>query len=328
MSHIDNLIDDTETILVNPKRRKFSVSTPRHYALQRRHFFLFQIIPSIGAIAALVLLFWFPIGALELSLFFVLWFASAFGITLGYHRHLAHKSFKAKPWVRRCLMYLAFVAAQGPPVSWAAIHRLHHSESDKEEDPHSPNLHGSGWMNRLKGLAHAQIMWMRKHEYPSVTHYIPDLYDDKLMMKLDKHYMPVNVLGLAIPGLLGALYYQTFTGALMCFLWGGYLRMVVLDHIIWLINSILHTTGRPTFNTGDNSRNGYLLSLITLGESFHNNHHAFPGSAHFGLHWYNPDPGYYLLKLLEKLGLVWDIKVPKKKRISAKLKTKEILSHE
>ena len=313
-------IDDTEIILVDPARRRFTAATPYHHTLQKRHFLLFEVVPFLGTIAAFVLLFWIPLGPLELILFFGLWYVSGFGVTLGYHRHLAHKAFKAKDWVRGTLMFMAFLATQGPPISWAAFHRLHHSTSDKPGDPHSPNLHGKGFVNRLKGLLHAQVMWMKKHDYPGVAHFIPDIYQDKFLMKLDKYYMRVAIAGLVFPALAGALYYQTIAGAVNCFLWGGLVRLFVVDHIIWSINSVLHTFGKQPFRTGDESRNGYFISIITLGESFHNNHHAFPGSANFGLAWYRPDPAYWVLKILEKFGLVWDVKVPGGERLKTKMR--------
>jgi stearoyl-CoA desaturase (delta-9 desaturase) len=315
-------LDPTEIILTDDSRRKFASATPFHHALQRRHFFLFEVLPFIGTVVAITMLFWQPIGALELGLFFGLWYVSGFGITLAYHRHLAHRAFKAKPWLRTTLMLMAFLATQGPPLSWTAFHRLHHGSSDEPGDPHSPNLHGKGFFNRLKGLLHAQVMWMYRHDYPGVTHFIPDLARDRLMLKLDRYYLPVALAGIAFPAVVGALYYQTWLGAFTCFLWGAMVRLFVCDHLIWHINSVLHTFGKRRFQTGDESRNGYFMSIITLGESFHNNHHAFPGSADFGLGWHRPDPAYWVLKLMEQFGWVWDVRVPSKQRIQQKTRSK------
>ncbi len=315
-------LDETETIHTNPDRRRFIEATPYHHALQRRHFMLFEILPFLGTVFALVLAFYYPPGALEFILFFGLWFISGLGVTLGYHRHVGHRAFKASNFVRGTLIGMGFLGTQGPLISWAATHRLHHSSSDEPDDPHSPNLHGKDLFSRIKGLFHAQVMWMRKHDYPSVSHFVPDLYHDRFIMKLDRYYMKVAIAGLIFPAVVGAFYYQTLIGTLNCFLWGSVIRLFVVDHIIWSINSVLHTTGKRLFETGDESRNGYFISLITLGESFHNNHHAFPGSAFFGLAWYRPDPAYWVLKTLEYFGLVWDIRVPSKQAIKRKLRKK------
>lgn len=311
--------DITEGVYTDPGKRGISVSTPYHHRLQRRHFALFEVLPLLGTLFATGWAFYVPVGWLELVLFFVLWQFTAIGITLAYHRHMGHQAFQAKPWVRTLLFILACMATQGPPLSWAAFHRLHHSVSDQPGDPHSPNLHGPGWWNRLRGLLHAQILWMYRHDYPSAARYIPDLRNDKLLWRIDRWYLRIAFAGLALPALIGWIYYGTLLGVFQCFLWGGVVRLFVLDHIIWFINSALHTAGRQPFATGDGSRNGVLISFLTFGESFHNNHHAFPGSAAFGLCWYQPDPAYWILRGMAALGWVWDVRVPSEARIQARL---------
>jgi stearoyl-CoA desaturase (delta-9 desaturase) len=159
---------------------------------------------------------------------------------------------------------------------------------------------------------------MAKHEYPSTVHYVPDLLRDRAIVKVDKYYYYWIALGLLLPAAIDGLVHHSWVGALNGFLWGGVVRMFLLGHIIWSINSFLHRFGPRLFATPEHSRNGPLFSLVTLGESWHNNHHAFPNSASFGLTWYRLDPGFWLIKLLEGAGLASGVKVPTKDRIRTK----------
>jgi stearoyl-CoA desaturase (delta-9 desaturase) len=156
---------------------------------------------------------------------------------------------------------------------------------------------------------------MAKHAYPNVVRYAPDMLRDRDLQRVTRHYHWWILLGLAFPALLGGIYHQSINGALSGLLWGGLLRMVVLEHIIWSINSLLHTFGSRPYETRENSRNSALLSLVTLGESWHNNHHKFPNSPSFGLAWYRPDPGYWFLCLMAQIGAAKDLRIPKAEAI-------------
>ena len=303
-------------------RRKV-ISSPYLHRLQRRHFLLFDVLPIIGTVAALAFLAVRPLGVTELVLLFSLWLLTGLGITVGYHRLFTHRTFKAAQPVTIALAILGSMAGQGAVVSWVALHRRHHECSDREGDPHSPNLSGAGFMGRLKGLAHSHFLWMRRHEYPNIVHYAPDLLKNRPLIRVARHYYTWVVIGLAIPALIDGLVSMSWTGAVSGLLWGGLVRIFVLEHIVWAINSFLHIMGTRPYQSRENSRNGAIFALITLGEAWHNNHHAFPESPSFGLDWYRLDPGYWLIKTLAACGLATDLKLPAKDRREAKRVTND-----
>ncbi|MFE7718078.1 acyl-CoA desaturase [Nocardia rhizosphaerihabitans] len=298
--------------------RKKTISTPYIHRLQRRHFLLFDVAPIAGTVAALGFLFERPFGVVEFALLFGMWLATGLGITVGYHRLFTHRTFHTTSAVAAVLAVLGSMAGQGPVVSWVALHRRHHEYSDRAGDPHSPNLSGDGVRGVLRGLAHSHFLWMRRHEYPNVVHYAPDLIKDRSLMRVARLYYWWVGLGLLIPTVLGGLLTLSWTGAVSGLLWGGFVRIFLLEHIVWAINSFLHMVGTRPYRSRENSRNGGVFALITLGESWHNNHHAFPESPSFGLHWYRLDPGYWLIWTLETFGLAWDLKIPSADRLAAK----------
>ncbi|MFB8006410.1 acyl-CoA desaturase [Nocardia sp. NPDC056000] len=295
-----------------------TVSNPYIHRLQRRHFLLFDILPIIGTAVAIGFLWVRPFGALEFGLLFGLWLITGLGITAGYHRLFTHRTFKATGWVAALLAIAGSMAGQGPVISWVALHRRHHECSDQEGDPHSPNLSGDGWRGALRGLAHSHFLWMHRHEYPNVVHYAPDLLKDRSLVRISRLYYWWIMLGLAIPALIGGLVTLSWTGAVSGLLWGGFVRIFVLEHIVWAINSFLHMFGTRPYDSRENSHNGGIFALLTFGESWHNNHHAFPESPSFGLQWYRLDPGYWLIRLLAGAGLAWDLRMPSESRMAAK----------
>ncbi|WP_342801414.1 acyl-CoA desaturase [Nocardia sp. No.11] len=298
--------------------RKKTISNPYIHRLQRRHFLLFDVAPIVGTLAALAFLFVRPLGAVELGLLFGMWLLTGLGITVGYHRLFTHRTFRTTPAVAAVLAVFGSMAGQGPVVSWVALHRRHHEYSDREGDPHSPNLSGDGLRGALRGLAHSHFLWMRRHEYPNIVHYAPDLIKDRSLVRVARLYYWWVGLGLLLPAVLGGLLTLSWTGAVSGLLWGGFVRIFLLEHIVWAINSFLHMMGTRPYQSRENSRNGGVFALITLGESWHNNHHAFPESPSFGLHWYRLDPGYWLIWTLETFGLAWDLKIPSADRLAAK----------
>ncbi|MFF2555864.1 acyl-CoA desaturase [Nocardia sp. NPDC058058] len=295
-----------------------TVSNPYIHRLQRRHFLLFDILPIIGTLVAIGFLWVRPFGALEFGLLFGLWLITGLGITAGYHRLFTHRTFKAAGSVSALLAIAGSMAGQGPVISWVALHRRHHECSDQEGDPHSPNLSGDGWRGALRGLAHSHFLWMHRHEYPNVVHYAPDLLKDRALVRISRLYYWWIGLGLAIPALIGGLVTLSWTGAVSGLLWGGFVRIFVLEHIVWAINSFLHMFGTRPYESRENSHNGGIFALLTFGESWHNNHHAFPESPSFGLQWYRLDPGYWLIRLLAGAGLAWDLRMPSESRMAAK----------
>jgi stearoyl-CoA desaturase (delta-9 desaturase) len=245
----------------------------------------------------------------DLVIFAVLYVLTGLGITVGFHRLFTHRSFKTGPVVRGVLAILGSAAIEGPVISWVADHRKHHAFSDLPGDPHSPHVdHGSGWRGTLRGLAHAHIGWLFVHDQRGARdRYAPDLLADPVMRFVDRWFFVWAVGGMAVAFGLGGLIGGTWQAALSALLWGGAVRLLLLHHVTYSINSICHVFGRRRFVTTDESRNVFWLSLITFGESWHNNHHAFPTSARHGMGRWEIDPSALVIRALARLGLAWDV---------------------
>ena len=221
----------------------------------------------------------------DLIVFAIVYPLTGLGITVGFHRHLTHRAFKAKGPVRAALAILGSAAVEGPVISWVADHRKHHAFSDEPGDPHSPHVdHGGGLRGTLKGLAHAHLGWLFVHDQRALkTRYAPDLLKDPLIRFVDRTFVLWVLAGLAVPFGLGWAIGGSFHAALTGLLWGGLVRMFMLHHVTYSINSLCHFFGRRDYETGDHSRNLAWLAPLSFGESWHNNHHAFPTSARHGL---------------------------------------------
>ena len=257
----------------------------------------------------------------DIAIFLVLYVATGLGITVGFHRLLTHRSFKTTPAVRGTLAILGSAAIEGPVISWVADHRKHHAFADKPGDPHSPHVdHGGGWGGALKGLVHAHFGWLFIHtQRGAKDRYAPDLIADPVVKFVDKTFLVWAVAGLIVPFILGGLIGWSIEAALTGLLWGGAVRMFVLHHVTYSINSLCHFFGRRDFDTPDHSRNLLWLTVPSFGEAWHNSHHAFPTSAVHGLGGrFQADPGALLISGLERLGLAWDVVRPSQERIAAK----------
>lgn len=302
------------------QRDRTAISSPYLHKMQRRHFMLFDVLPFAGTVVALALLAVHPIGGVEIGLFTAFFFLTGFGLTVGFHRLFTHRAFKAKTAVRVALTILGDMAARGPMISWTAMHRRHHQRADHEGDMHSPNMHGRHLAGRVRGFLHSHCTWMYRHDYPNVVHYVPDLLADKAVMMADRRYHRWIVLGLLLPAALGGLLTGSWMGVLTGFLWGGAVRMFVVSQLVSALNSFLHIFGSRPFPMRDNnSNNSVILALLAWGEGWHNNHHAFPDSASFGFKWYQVDPGYWLIRLLQATGCVWDVRLASGDHIAAKM---------
>lgn len=245
----------------------------------------------------------------DVVIFAVAYVLTGLGVTVGFHRLLTHRSFQCKRWVKAALTILGSAAIEGPVTAWVADHRKHHDFSDQIGDPHSPHAeHGHGFKGELQGLFHAHVGWLFVHTHRGAKdRYARDLRSDPMMMWLDKTFLVWALGGLVacwVAGyLLGGSVHAGWTGLL----WGGGVRMLVVHHVTYSINSICHYTGRRQFQTPDESRNVFWLAPFTFGESWHNNHHAFPTSARHGMSRWQFDPSAYVIWSLEKLGLAWDV---------------------
>ena len=245
----------------------------------------------------------------DLVVFAVLYGATTLGITVGFHRLLTHRSFATSPALRGLFAILGSVAIEGPVISWVADHRKHHAFSDQLGDPHSPHVdHGSGWTGALRGLLHAHVGWLFVHnQRGSKERYAPDLLRDPVVRAVDRWFVLWALSGFALAFGLGWAIGGSVSAGLTALLWGGVVRMMVLHHVTYSINSLCHFFGRRPYATGDESRNLAWLALPSFGEAWHNNHHAFPTSAAHGLRWWQVDVSAATIGLLERLGLVWDV---------------------
>jgi len=278
-------------------------------ALDRFASAVVTLVPPLLLVAAVV----FGWGGLlhwnDLVVFTVTYLLFGFGITVGFHRLLTHGSFKTHRWLRLTAAALGSAAVEGPVIEWVATHRKHHRFSDEEGDPHSPHVgHGSGFRGALRGLFYAHIGWVfRDAEVADENRYAKDLLADPLMRFVDATFFAWVLVGLAFPFALGWALTGTVVGGLTGMLWGGAVRIFVLHHVTFSVNSLCHFFGRQPYETGDHSRNLAWLALPTMGESWHNNHHAFPTSARHGLRRWELDGSGAVIWALEKLGLAWDV---------------------
>jgi len=245
----------------------------------------------------------------DLVVMAVTYLLTGLGITVGYHRLFTHRSFKTSPPVRALFAALGSAAIEGPVIEWVANHRKHHQFSDQPGDPHSPHVdRAGGWRGALGGLFHAHMGWIFSDEdMASEQRYAKDLLADPVVRFIDRTFLLWVLAGLAFPFALGFALTGTLAGALTGLLWGGAVRIACLHHATFSINSLCHFFGRRRFQTGDESRNLLWLSVPTLGEAWHNNHHAFPTSARHGLRWWQLDPSAWVIAGLERCGLVWDV---------------------
>ncbi len=267
-------------------------------------------IPPIGLIAAIVLLWNRAVGPLELALMVSLYVVTCLGVTLGYHRMFTHRAFESSRAFRAIIAVLGSMAVEGSVITWVADHRKHHTFTDQEGDPHSPHLAGPGFWGAIKGLWHAHIGWLFETVGTAERErFASDLLKDGVLRVIDKLFFVWVVLSFAIPFALGWLIGGGLGAALTALLWGGLVRVFLLHHITWSINSVCHFFGRKRFNVDDESRNVFWLAPFSMGEAWHHNHHAFPTSAFHGLsRWERvADPTGLLIWLLEKLGIVWNV---------------------
>ncbi len=249
------------------------------------------------------------LGWNDIFVFLVMYALTGIGVTVGFHRLFTHRAFRTTPAVRGLLAILGSAAIEGPVISWVADHRKHHAFSDQEGDPHSPHVgHGSGWAGAVRGLLHAHMGWLFIHTHRGRrTRYTPDLLKDPVVSWVDRTFLLWAIGGLAMAFGLGVLFGGRLRDGLTGLLWGGAVRMLILHHVTYSINSLCHFFGRRRFATSDESRNLAWLAPLSLGEAWHNNHHAFPTAAGHGMERWQIDPSALVIRGLERLGLAWDV---------------------
>jgi stearoyl-CoA desaturase (delta-9 desaturase) len=268
---------------------------------------LFGVVaPFIGTLVAIVMLWNRAVDLTDLLVLVAMYLITAIGITVGFHRLLTHRAFASYPWVERTFAIMGSLSVQGSVMDWVADHRKHHAHTDREGDPHSPHVgHGSG----LPGLWHAHVGWLMETQgQADWKKYAPDLYEDPGMRRIGRQFPALALLSLLIPTVADcALHGFTAGGAVRGLVWGGLVRIFFVHHVTWSVNSVCHFFGRRRFDLDDHSTNVGWLAVLSLGESWHHNHHAFPRSAYHGLRWWEIDPSGLIIAGMQRLGLAWNV---------------------
>jgi stearoyl-CoA desaturase (delta-9 desaturase) len=277
-------------------------------------------IPGIGLAIAIYLMAAGRATALDYTLFVLFYAIQMFGITLGFHRYVAHKSFKTSRFFEGVLMIAGSMALEGPLSFWVGTHRRHHRWADEPGDPHSPNLSGDGLRGKLKGLWYAHIPWMFSDQESRANVFAPDVLRDRHLYNYSRTYPIWALMSLLLPGVLGYVIGGTLAAAFCGFIFGGLARVFVANQAAWCVGSISHMVGSRPFATTDDSANNWPVAFITFGEGLQNNHHAFPGAYRHGMRWWEPDLNAWVLAGLAKVGIVWDLHMPNRKTIDNRLR--------
>ena len=277
-------------------------------------------VPAIGFAVALYLAFTGRATLLDYTLFVVFYAIQMFGITLGFHRYAAHKSFKTSRFFEGVLMIAGSMALEGPLSFWVSTHRRHHRYADELGDPHSPNLSGTGRLAKFKGLWYSHIPWMFSDQESRVNVFAPDVLRDRHLFNYSRTYPIWALLSLVLPGVIGFAIGGTAASALSGFIFGGLARVFVANQAAWCVGSISHMFGSRPFVNRDNSANNWPVAIFTFGEGLQNNHHAFPGAYRHGMRWWEPDASGWVLAVLAKAGIVWDLHMPSRQTVEGRMR--------
>jgi len=280
---------------------------------------IFVIGPMLALVAVVPLAWGWGIDVLDIVMAAVGYVVSGFGVTIGYHRCFTHRAFKARRGLRIALAIAGSLAIEGSPVQWVANHRRHHAFSDREGDPHSPWRYGTDVRALLKGLLHAHVGWMLRRELSNRARFAPDISADPDLRVVGRLFGPLTAVSLLAPALVGGLVTGSWAGAFAGFFWAGLMRMALLHHITWSVNSVCHVAGSRPFASRDKATNFWPLALLSFGESWHNSHHADPSGARHGVLPGQIDPSARLIWIFERLRWVHDVRWPRLDRMNAKL---------
>ncbi|MGQ0466857.1 MAG: acyl-CoA desaturase [Sporichthyaceae bacterium] len=254
----------------------------------------------------------------QAGIFAFLYLFTSLGVTVGFHRHLTHRSFKAKRWLRIVLTLAGTMAVEGSPVRWVADHRRHHEFSDEADDPHSPWRFGHSTAGLAKGLVWAHVGWLFTRENTNSRRFAADLIADRDVRFFQKNFVGVLLFSLALPTALGGLLTWSWQGAVAGYIWGGLVRIALVHHVTWSVNSVCHVFGERPFTTADRATNVWWLAIPSQGESWHNLHHADPMCARHGVDKGQLDASARLIWLFEKVGWAWNVKWPTPERLDAR----------
>jgi stearoyl-CoA desaturase (delta-9 desaturase) len=294
------------------------VGTDRQSRAEQVALFLFIAIPFLALLAAIPVAWGWGLGWRDVVIALVMYLIAGHGITVGFHRFFTHGAFKAKRPLKIAMAIAGSLAIEGPVVRWVADHRKHHAFSDREGDPHSPWRYGETVPALIKGLYHAHVGWLFDVEQTNQRKYAPDLLKDPDIVKVSNAFPALVAVSLLLPPLVGGLVTWSWQGALTAFFWGSLVRVALLHHVTWSINSICHALGERPFKSRDKSGNVWWLAVLSMGESWHNLHHADPTCARHGVEKGQIDSSARTIWLFEKLGWAYDIRWPVAKRLDAR----------
>jgi stearoyl-CoA desaturase (delta-9 desaturase) len=275
----------------------------------------FMVVPLLALAAAVPLAWGWGLTWLDVGLAVGFYFLTGLGVTVGFHRHFTHGSFKAKRPLRIALAVIGSTAFQGGVIGWVADHRRHHAFSDKEGDPHSPWLFGTSAAAMIRGFWHAHMGWILGRDRTNARRFAPDLLADRDIVAVDRLFLPLTLASLLLPALVGGLATGTWWGALTALFWAGLVRVAVLHHVTWSINSICHMAGDRPFAARDRSANVWWLAVLSFGESWHNLHHADPTCARHGVRPGQVDISARVIWAFERLGWVYAVRWPTPRRL-------------
>jgi stearoyl-CoA desaturase (delta-9 desaturase) len=275
----------------------------------------FMVVPLLALAAAVPLAWGWGLTWLDVVLAVFFYYLTGCGVTVGFHRYFTHGSFKAKRPLRIALAVIGSTAFQGGVIGWVADHRRHHAFSDKEGDPHSPWLFGTGPAAMIRGFWHSHMGWILGRDRTNARRFAPDLLADRDIVAVDRLFLPLTLASLLVPALIGGLVSGTWWGALTALFWAGLVRVAVLHHVTWSINSICHMFGDRPFAARDRSANVWWLAVLSFGESWHNLHHADPTCARHGVKRGQVDISARIIWIFERLGWAHSVRWPTTRRL-------------
>ncbi len=280
--------------------------------------FLFITIPFLALIAAVPFAWGWGLGWHDVVIALVFYAVAGHGITVGFHRYFTHGSFRARRWLRVTLALAGSLAIEGPVIRWVADHRKHHAFSDRQGDPHSPWRYGETVPALAKGLWWAHAGWLFDRELTPRDKYAPDLMADPDMQRVEAAFPAIVAFSVLAPALIGGLWSMSWQGAVTAFFWASILRIGLLHHVTWSINSICHAIGERPFRSRDRSANVWWLAILSMGESWHNLHHADPTAARHGVLRGQLDSSARIIWAFERLGWASDVRWPRRERLETR----------
>ncbi|GAB2987121.1 acyl-CoA desaturase [Saccharothrix stipae] len=281
---------------------------------------LFVVVPALALAAAVPFAWGWGLGWVDIGLALFFYALTCLGVTAGFHRYFTHGAFTANRGLRIALAVVGSMAMQGPIIDWVADHRRHHAYADRDGDPHSPWRFGTSAGALAKGFWHAHLGWMFQRERTNAARFAPDLLADPDIQRVNRWFPALTVVTLLSPAVIGGLVTWSWWGALTAFFWAGLVRVAVLHHVTWSVNSICHMIGDRPFTARDKSANFWPLAIASMGESWHNSHHADPTCARHGVRRGQIDITARLIWAFEKLGWATKVRWARPEHLARKLK--------